>query len=158
MPTSSPRARVELADQPGHLARRIHQLAVAFFAQELGELNVTPVQYSSLQAVCNAPGLDQTTLAKTIGIDTSTIGSVIDRLESRGLVTRTVAEGDRRVRILHPTAEGEALLQAVIPAMLRSQEALLQPLTVRERGEFMRLLRKLAFVDGDTARGRRDEG
>jgi DNA-binding MarR family transcriptional regulator len=151
MPKPSPRLRVELSDQPGHLARRIHQLAVALFAQELGELNVTPVQYSSLQAICDTPGLDQTTIAKTIGIDTSTIGSVIDRLESRGLVTRRVAEGDRRVRNVHPTPEGEALLQAVIPAMLRSQAALLQPLSARERGEFVRLLKKLAFA-GDAAK------
>ena len=152
-----PPLHIELSEIPGHLTRRIHQLAVALFAQELGELNVTPIQYSSLQAICNAPGLDQTTIAKTIGIDTSTIGTVIDRMEARGWVTRSVAEGDRRVRNIHPTAQGEALLQAVIPAMLRSQEMFLRPLSETERNEFMRLLRKLVS-DEDGSRGRRDEG
>jgi DNA-binding MarR family transcriptional regulator len=53
---------------------------------------------------CNEqPGLDQRTLASSIGFDTSTIGGVIDRLEKRGLIERQASPTDRRVRLLQVT-------------------------------------------------------
>lgn len=128
---------------PGHFARRVHQLAVALFVQEVGDLNLTPVQYSSLQTICNQPGIDQKTLAMTIGYDTSTIAGVIDRLESRGLVMRNVSPTDRRARMITPTPKGIEMLEAVVPRMLKSQERLLEPLTKAERKEFMRLMQVL---------------
>jgi DNA-binding MarR family transcriptional regulator len=126
---------------PGHLARRVQQLAVALFVQEVGDIGLTPVQYSALQTVCNEPGIDQKTLAATIGYDTSTIAGVIDRLEARGLLERQVSATDRRARQLVPTPEGNRTLAAVVPRMLRAQERLVEPLTAAERKEFMRLMR-----------------
>ncbi len=125
---------------PGHLARRMQQVAVALFVQEVGELGLTPVQYSALQTVCNQPGIDQKTLAATIGYDTSTIAGVIDRLEARGLVERQVSSQDRRAKQLTPTAAGARTLASVVPCMLRAQDRLLAPLTATERKEFMRLI------------------
>lgn len=132
---------LELSLLPGHAARRMHQLAVALFAQEVGDAGLTPVQYSSLHTICNQPGIDQKTLATTIGYDTSTIGGVIDRLEARGLVQRNVSPTDRRVRLVTPTERGIETLSAVLPRMLKAQERLLQPLNDLEKKEFMRLIR-----------------
>jgi len=126
---------------PGHLARRVQQLAVALFVQEVGDLGLTPVQYSALQTIANQPGIDQKTLAATIGYDTSTIAGVIDRLEARGLVARQVSPADRRAKLLTPTEEGSQALSAVVPPMLRAQDRLLDPLTATERKEFMRMMR-----------------
>jgi DNA-binding MarR family transcriptional regulator len=118
----------------------VQQLAVALFVEEVGDIGLTPVQYSALQTVCNQPGIDQKTLAATIGYDTSTIAGVIDRLEARGLVERQVSPHDRRARQLTPTADGTRTLAAVVPCMLRAQDRLLEPLTATERREFMRLM------------------
>ncbi len=149
---SNPHLEVDLNDLPGHYARRIHQIVVALFMQEMGDINVTPVQYSSLQTICKWPGIDQGTLARTIGFDTSTIGNVIDRLESRGLVRREVSPTDKRVRQVTATPEGEQLLAKVVPPMLRSQDLFLEPLPPRERKEFMRLMREL--IEAHAAKGR----
>jgi hypothetical protein len=64
---------------PGHLARRLQQLAVALFTEEVAGLGLTPVQYSALHAICKQPGIDQKTLAQTISYDAATIGGVIDQ-------------------------------------------------------------------------------
>ncbi len=128
---------------PGHYARRIHQLAVALYTQEVSSLGITPVQYSSLQIICNNPNVDQKTLASMVGSDTATIGGVLDRLEARGLVTRTVAPHDRRARLIAPTDQGVETLKAVIPCMLKSQKRFLAPLTPKERKELMRLMKVL---------------
>jgi DNA-binding MarR family transcriptional regulator len=140
---------VDLRAQPGHLARRVQQLAVALFAQEVADLALTPVQYSALQTVCSQPGIDQKTLATTIGYDTSTIAGVVDRLEARGLLARTVSPNDRRARLLAPTDAGVKLVKAAAPRMLRAQERLLQPLNKAERREFMRLMQVLIDANAE---------
>lgn len=125
---------------PGHDIRRLHQISVAIFMQETEAFGVTPVQYAALQAVGLQPGMDQRTLARTIGFDTSTIAGVIDRLEARGLMQRNASAQDRRVRLLTLTAAGGTLLAALVPAMLQAQQRILSPLPEAERGEFMRML------------------
>ncbi|WP_310459908.1 MarR family transcriptional regulator [Sphaerotilus sp.] len=131
---------LDLNSLPGHDIRRLHQIAVALFMAETEPFGVTPVQYAALQAVQNSPGLDQRTLARTIGFDTSTIAGVIDRLEARGLMLRSASAQDRRVRLLTLTEAGQQLLADVTPSMLRAQERILAPLPTQERGEFMRML------------------
>ena len=39
---------VNIDDQPGHYIRRLHQISVGIFLQELSGLGMTPVQYAAL--------------------------------------------------------------------------------------------------------------
>ncbi|MFM2052777.1 MAG: hypothetical protein RL456_814 [Pseudomonadota bacterium] len=141
MPTDPP--TLDLAGLPGHDIRRLHQIAVALFMQEMEGHGVTPVQYAALQAVQNQPGLDQRTLARTIGFDTSTIAGVVDRLEARGLMQRNASAQDRRVRLLTLTDAGRQLVAEAVPAMLRAQARILAPLPQADRAGFMAMLRRL---------------
>jgi DNA-binding MarR family transcriptional regulator len=50
-------------------------------------------------------------LAALTGRDHSTVSRQAAKLEALGLVKRTTAEKDRRVRLLTPTAAGEAMLE-----------------------------------------------
>jgi MarR family transcriptional regulator, lower aerobic nicotinate degradation pathway regulator len=138
---------LDLNSLPGHDIRRLHQIAVALFMAETEPFGITPVQYAALQAVQNAPGTDQRTLARTIGFDTSTIAGVIDRLEARGLMQRSASAQDRRVRLLALTDAGQRLLADVMPSMLRAQAGILAPLPEAEQREFMRMLAVLIAND-----------
>ena len=140
-------APVDLESLPGHHIRRLHQIAVAIFLQETESHELTPVQYAALQTVANEPGSDQRTLAGRIGLDTSTVAGVVDRLEARALLQRNASLQDKRVRLLTLTAAGIDLLQTVEPAMRLAQQRILAPLPRAERAEFMRMLRVL--VDGN---------
>jgi DNA-binding MarR family transcriptional regulator len=148
----TPPVPVKLDALPGYHIRRLQQIAVAVFLQETVEHRVTPVQYAALQTVCNQPGIDQRTLAGAIGFDTSTIASVIDRLEARGLLVRAVAPQDKRLRLLALTRDGKALLAAAVPGMRRAQERMLAPLPKAERAEFMRMLRTLVEANNELSR------
>jgi DNA-binding MarR family transcriptional regulator len=139
--TPAPYRHIELDTLPGHCIRRLQQIAVALFMQEAADAGVTPVQFAVLQVLAAQPGLDQRTLARAVSFDTSTIGGVIDRLEARGLLTRSHSPGDRRVRLLHLTPEGESLLADLTPSMLRTQGRILEPLSATERKDFMRMMR-----------------
>jgi DNA-binding MarR family transcriptional regulator len=95
--------------------------------------------------------MDQRTLARDIGFDTSTTGGVIDRLEARGLLRRQAAPEDRRVRRIHLTAEGEGVLAQAVPGMLQAQRGILEPLPPAERERFIALLRALVAGHDSTA-------
>lgn len=131
---------ISLDGLPGHLFRRLHQLAVADFTARMGDLGLTPIQWSSLVSVKQNPGLDQITLSRAIFIDTSTLAGVLDRLELRGLVRRKASPDDKRVRLLYITAEGIDLLQHANEVVFETQEWLMEPLSPSSRATFMKLM------------------
>lgn len=153
---SAPKPPIDLTALPGHQIRRLQQIAVALFIEEAAAHDLTPVQFAALASVAHQPGIDQRTLARSIGLDTSTLGGVVDRLERRALMRRSPDPDDRRVRRLALSADGAALLAAALPAMHRAQARILAPLAVDEQRQFMRLLGRL--VDGNNAASRAPSG
>lgn len=141
-----------LEEQPGYFIRRLQQIAVAIFLEETQAHGITPVQYAALYAAQRQPGLDQRTLAATIGFDTSTIGGVIDRLEKRGLIERQASPTDRRVRLLQVTDAGAALIDEVIPAMLKAQQRILEPLPAADRPRFLAMLKTVVEANNGLSR------
>jgi DNA-binding MarR family transcriptional regulator len=137
---------------PGHQIRRLQQIAVGLFMDETAGLDVTPVQYAVLATVARQPGLDQRSLARAVGFDTSTVAGVVDRLERRALLRRQPAPEDRRLRRLTLTTPGHALLAAVQPAMLRAQSRILAPLPAAEQRRFMALLDRLVAANNGASR------
>ncbi|HRI17128.1 MAG TPA: MarR family transcriptional regulator [Burkholderiaceae bacterium] len=133
--------RIEMA---GHLIRRLHQQSTQVFQArtQAAGLEMTPVQFATLDAVAQQPGIDQASLAATIGFDRATIGGVIDRLEQRGLLQRAVGARDRRARQLQLTAAGKKLLKAGRPVVEALQAEILAPLSAAERAAFLALARK----------------
>jgi DNA-binding MarR family transcriptional regulator len=143
---------LDFESMPGHYIRRLQQIAVAAFLQETEAHGLTPVQYAALNQVAKTPGIDQRTLARTIGLDTSTIASVIDRLEARGLMQRKASPDDKRVRLLALGEDGQRLLDEIAPGILRAQDRMLAPLSRSERAEFMRMLRVVVTANNELSR------
>jgi DNA-binding MarR family transcriptional regulator len=148
------RARDEhdIYSKPGHLIRRLHQIAVAIFMTETVGLEITPVQYSALLAVRNHPGIDQTTLMEIIAFDRSTIGEVLGRLEKKQLVKRVVARSDRRARMLFITSAGRRLLSVLTPKVNKAQDVIMAPLTSSQRAQFMQVMKQLVDRNNNHSR------
>ncbi|MGN1056852.1 MAG: MarR family winged helix-turn-helix transcriptional regulator [Comamonas sp.] len=146
----------ELENYPGYHIRRLQQIAVAVFMEETEPYGVTPVQYAALSSVLRQPGMDQRKLARSIGFDTSTIGSVIDRLEARGLMLRNISPKDKRVRLLTVTESGRDLLESAEASVLRAQSRMLEPLTPEKRAQFMELIALLVRANDNLARAPSD--
>lgn len=138
-------------DAPGHLIRRAQQLAVAIFMEETSGFDVTPVQFAILSALIDAPGEDQVTLAGRVAFDPATFGSVIGRLEAKGLVQRQADPGDRRRKLLWTTVEGAAVARQMKPAVEKAQQRIVAPLNSEEQAQFTALLGKL-IVGHENAR------
>jgi DNA-binding MarR family transcriptional regulator len=147
MPTSAARRRrrkvlESFSRIPGHLIRRVHQVSTAYFTEECGDL--TAVQYAALVAIESHPGIDATRLSTVIYFDRSTIGDVLDRIESKGWIVRQSPDNDRRTKALMITPAGQTILRQVAPGIRRVQERLLAPLTPGEAKTLVRLLVKMA--------------
>jgi DNA-binding MarR family transcriptional regulator len=141
----------DLYGKPGHLIRRAHQTASALFAEECAAHDLTPVQYAALVAIRASPAVDATRLAALIAFDRSTIGDVLERLETKGWVRRSPSPTDRRVKLLRLSPEGEEVVRQVAAAVERVQERLLAPLPPAERPTLIRLLARLVELHEEAA-------
>jgi DNA-binding MarR family transcriptional regulator len=133
----------------GHLIRRLHQQSTQVFQAQMqaAGFDLTSVQFAALDAIAQHSGIDQATLAATIGFDRATIGGVIDRLELKGFVQRIVSEQDRRARRLHLTPEGAQLLAECRPVVETLQDDILAPLSPAQRTTFLALAHKVLGLD-----------
>ncbi|PIV72432.1 MAG: MarR family transcriptional regulator, partial [Rhodocyclales bacterium CG17_big_fil_post_rev_8_21_14_2_50_68_7] len=89
------------------------------------------------------PGMKQTELARATHLDRSTVVSVIDNLERRGLVVRSAETADRRSNALHVTAEGAALLKQLKRQVTQHEKRLAHQLDAGERNTLIGLLAKI---------------
>lgn len=139
---------MDIHTMPGHLIRRLNQISVALFMDRMSQagLNLTPVQYAALSAISDNPGIDQATVAGLVAYDRATLGKVIDRLDSRGLVQRTTSETDRRAKELALTDEGAALLAQARPYVDGLQPDILGGLDATEVETFITLLQKATMA------------
>jgi len=142
---------IDVYDQPGHLIRRAHQIAVSMFHTTIG-YEVTPIQYAVLRILQDHPGIDQVTLARYCALDTSTAADLAVRLEERGLVKRLMPMKSRRFRLLHLTNEGVVLLKKLVPTVYMMNRRLVQPLNKEEQRVFLRLLKKFVHLNNAKSR------
>ncbi len=133
----------DFAQAPGHLIRRAQQIAVAEFARETADQDVTPVQFAFMQAMLASPGQDQITLANRVAFDAATSGSVIGRLEAKGWVRREPDDQDRRRKLLYVTPLGARVLARMNAAVEKAQQNILAPLSPADQAVFMQLLSRL---------------
>jgi DNA-binding MarR family transcriptional regulator len=138
---------------PGHLIRSLHQISNALFTEECGQFDLTSVQFAALFVLRAAGELDATRLAQQIAFDRSTIGDVVERLESKGWIARNGSSDDRRVKLIRLTPDGAKLLRLVEPAVKRVQERLLEQFSPPERAVFLTLLKRLDGLQSDVPSG-----
>ncbi|MEP7044055.1 MAG: MarR family transcriptional regulator [Dokdonella sp.] len=142
----------DLYGRPGFLLRRAHQISVSLFIEETLAEGVTTTQYGLMCILRARPGLDQISLAKLIGLDRSTTGLVLGKLESAGLIVRRAVAADRRRKQLSLTRKGDAALRRLVEPARRAQEKVLAPFSAAERRQFLALLTKFVGAYNEVVR------
>jgi len=138
--------------KPGYLFRRMQQIAVAIFMEECRACDLTPVQFAALVAIHTHPAIDATRLSAVIAFDRSTLGNVVERLESKEYIERKPAAEDKRVKLLYLTRSGAALLRDIMPSVDRAQARMLQPLKPADRKTLLALLTQLVDLNNEASR------
>ncbi|MBO0803849.1 MAG: winged helix-turn-helix transcriptional regulator [Nocardiopsaceae bacterium] len=101
-----------------------------------------------LSAIAAGPPQTQLALAHALGLDKTTLTSLLDRLEARGLVTRSADSHDRRARIPSLTPSGRQVQCHVARARDEAEAAALRAFTDHDRQLLRELLARLAAGTG----------
>ena len=96
-----------------------------------------------LSALNKSPGLTQVELAKTLGLDKTTLMSQLDRLEHQGYVVRRPDARDRRARIPELTPAGDRVRALVAAASTSAEENALAAFSAADVAVFRRILFEL---------------
>jgi DNA-binding MarR family transcriptional regulator len=87
------------------------------------EFELAPQQMFAVRMLGGGPR-KMSDLAQVLFCDNSNVTGIVDRLEERGLVRREAAEGDRRVKLLVLTDEGERLRVEITKRMAEPPPAI----------------------------------
>jgi len=104
---------------------------------------ISPGQYGVLVMIGANQGMNQSTLAKALGIERSTMVAVITGLEKRGLIKRLPLATDRRANILALTPKGDLLLDKVNAKVRDHENKITTRLTADETQTLIALLQKI---------------
>ena len=126
----------------GQLLFRLWRASHVRAADALGSVGLTPALFALLNVIGAREGAIQQELGSALGIDRSTMVSLIDQLESAGLAKRRPSATDRRAREIATTPKGRRLLQRSRQMILETVDEVLAGLTADERGELLSLLRR----------------
>ena len=120
----------------------------AAFDHRLAPLDLNLNQASLLAFVNDFGDSNQTELAEMVGVGRASIGTMIDRLEERGLVTRNPDPNDRRVWLVGITDAGAALVEKFYEIDAGFQQEIRRDISREERQQLASLLERLgANVD-----------
>jgi DNA-binding MarR family transcriptional regulator len=126
----------------GQLFFRLWRAAHVRAAYVLESVGLTPALFGLLNVIGAREGAIQQELGSAMGIDRSTMVSLIDQLESAGLAKRRPSATDRRAREIAITPKGRRLLQRARRMISETEDEVFAGLTAEERSELVRLLRR----------------
>ena len=140
--TTHPSADPPVTEFAGQLFFRLWRATHARTAEVLDSVGLTPPLFALLNVISAREGAIQQELGSALGIDRSTMVSLIDQLESAGLASRRPSAKDRRAREIAITPKGRRLLQRARGLISQVEDEILAGLTADERDELLTLLRR----------------
>jgi DNA-binding MarR family transcriptional regulator len=126
------------------LLSQVGSFASSRFAERTREIGLTPSDAGVLRLLGRTPGLSQRSLADRLGAVPSRIVSLIDSLETRGLVERVRSSMDRRNYELRLTSQGDERLAELRRIAEEHEAELLSPLSREQATQLEELLSVLA--------------
>ena len=146
----TPQARLAEGGLHGVVGYQLAQASIVttqIFSAVVGAAcNLRPVEYTVLALVHANPDVTARQLAKGLAVTPPNIAVWLDRLESRGLVTRSRSDSDARMQHVRATAAGAALARRSTERLLEGENDPLAALSAAERSMLIELLHKVAMT------------
>ena len=137
-----PSPQAPVAEFAGQLLFRLWRASHVRAADALGSVGLTPALFALLNVIGAREGAIQQELGSVLGIDRSTMVSLIDQLESAGLAKRRPSATDRRAREIAITPKGRRVLQRARRSLSEAEDEVLAGLSAKDRRELLTLLRR----------------
>src|SRR5205807_8685840 len=140
-------ARRKAADVSGtHLwlvLKKAHRALERLATQSIETLDVCLSDFGVMELLLHKGPQPINEIGRRIALTSGAITTAVDRLESRGLVTREAHESDRRTRIVRLTARGKEQAGSVFAGHKAIMDSAASGLAKTERAMLIELLRKL---------------
>jgi DNA-binding MarR family transcriptional regulator len=153
-----PAPDTEIAEFAGQLFFRLWRASHTRIAEALESIGLTPARFGLLNALGARDGAIQQEISAAMGIDPSTMVSLIDELESAGLAKRRPHPSDRRAWEVAITPKGRRLVERARRMAMQVEDEVLRGLTAEERRELLRLLRRALSSAPPQSLWRAEEG
>lgn len=127
----------------GFLLARLGSMAGRSWHSMLQAHELSPHEHGVLLTLRAAGRLGQQTLSDRIAVDPRNVVPIVDGLESKNLVKRTVDPADRRRRLIDLTAKGHAVADRLAASAADIERDFLAGLTPTEQTKLNQLLQKL---------------
>jgi DNA-binding MarR family transcriptional regulator len=130
-----------LSEFAGQLFFRLWRASHTRIAAALESVGLTPALFGLLNLLGRVEGANQQELGTAMGVDPSTMVSLIDEREAKGLAKRQPHATDRRARAVVLTAKGRRLRERGREMAAQVEDEVLGGLSAADRRELIRLLR-----------------
>lgn len=116
------------------------------FRRRIARMDLTPDQFTVIRTLLEAEpeGLTQKALADAISSDPNTIASLLERMESNGLVKRRPHEKDRRANRVELLPAAKNKYEAIRQEAIELQGHVLEQLPESDREKFLSQLEVIA--------------
>ena len=118
-------------------------MAVSMSRRITGPFRLTMTEWRILLQLAEHEALTASDIVDYSAMEKSKVSRALANLESQGLVSRSVAEDDHRVKLLSLTELGLKRYRAIVPRVLDWERELLECLEAAEYRDLMFLLEKL---------------
>lgn len=98
----------------GYEVAKVHKALRARFQRVLTPYGVTVQQFEVMRELKTKTGLTAAQLVESVISDSSTMMSILKRLESKALIVRRPDENDRRTKMIHLTENGQNLVKKLM--------------------------------------------
>jgi MarR family transcriptional regulator for hemolysin len=140
--TTHPSAEAPVTEFAGQLFFRLWRATHTRTAELLGSIGLTPALFAILNVIGAREGAIQQELGAALGIDRSTMVSLVDQLEGARLAKRRPSATDRRAREVTITPKGRRLLEQARSLIVEVEDEVLGGLSTQERDRLLGLLRQ----------------
>lgn len=137
----------------GFLIHDVSRMMRARFDERAQNLGLTRAQWRVLVHLAGREGLNQSSLAEILELDTVTLGRHIDRLERDGWLERRSDPEDRRAWRLYLTAASRPTLEKMEAVATDTIAAAMQDIDDQLRSELIRALSQIKTNLGATTAG-----
>lgn len=105
--------------------------------------DITPGQYGVLNCLWRKETMNPKDMAQILGLETSTISGVLDRMQKKGLIERMINPDDRRCVQVTLTEKGAALEEPVLAIIAEVNEVVLSRFSKEEADTLLHCLRTI---------------
>lgn len=127
----------------GYLLRRAQSESQQAFIAMFSAEKIAPGQYSVFRVISLNPGIHQKNLAKSLGLDQSTLVPILQHLEKHKFIVRQRNESDRRVVQFFASDKGEKDLKRFESMIEKHEAKITKNLDKQERATLVALLKRV---------------